>query len=54
MSELELEQRMGINLLVKLGKSGNEIQEMLVQLYGDNAMNKTVVDKWVKCFSGGR
>jgi len=38
MSELELEQRMNIKFLVKLGKSGNKIREMLVQVYGDNAM----------------
>ena len=31
MSELELEQRTNIKFLVKLGKSGNEIREMLVQ-----------------------
>ena len=38
MLELELEQRMNIKFLVKLGKSGNEIREMLVQVYRDNAM----------------
>jgi len=27
---------------------------MLVQVYGDNAMKKTAVYKWVKCFSEGR
>jgi len=43
MSELELEQRMNIKFLVKLGKSGNKIREMLVQVYGDNAMKKTAV-----------
>jgi transposase len=51
MSELELEQQTNIKFLVKLGKSGNEIREMLVQVYGDNAMKKTAVYKWVKCFS---
>jgi len=35
MSELELEQRTNIKFLVKLGKSGNEIREMLVHVYGD-------------------
>ena len=35
MSELELEQRKNIKSIVKLGKSGNEIREMLVQVYGD-------------------
>ena len=38
MSELELEQGMNIKFLVKLGKSGNEIREKLVQVYRDNAM----------------
>ena len=27
---------------------------MLVQVYGDNAMKKTAVQKWVKGFSEGR
>jgi len=54
MSELELEQRMNIKFLVKLGKSGNEIRDMLVQVYRDNAMKKTAVYKWVKRFSEGR
>jgi len=31
MSELELEQQTNIKFLVKLGKSGNEIRETLVQ-----------------------
>jgi hypothetical protein len=51
MSELELEQRTNIKFLYKLGKSGNEIREMLVQVYGDNAVKKTAVYKWVKRFS---
>jgi hypothetical protein len=34
-------------LLVKLGKNGSEIREMLVQVYGDNAMKKTAIYKWV-------
>jgi hypothetical protein len=54
MSELELEQRTNINFLVKFGKSGKEFRQMLVQGYGDNAMKKTAVYRWVKCFSEGR
>jgi len=54
MSELESEQRTNIKLFVKLGKSENEIREMLVQVYGDNAMKKTAVYRWVKRFSEGR
>ena len=54
MWELELEQRTNIKFLVKLGKSGNEIRDTLVQFYGDNAMKKTAVYKWVKRSSEGR
>jgi hypothetical protein len=40
--------------LIKLGKSGSEIREMLVKVYEDNAMKKTAVCKWVTRFSEGR
>jgi hypothetical protein len=43
MLALELEQRTHIKFLVLtslLGKSGSKIREMLVQVYGDNAMRK--------------
>jgi hypothetical protein len=43
-----------IKFLVELGKSGSEIREMLVQVYGDNAMKKTAVYKRVTRFSEGR
>ena len=54
MSELELEQLTNIKFLVKLGKSGKEIREILGQVYGDNVMKKIAVYKWVKRFSEGR
>ena len=54
MSELELEQQTNIKFLVKLGKSGNEIREMSMQVYRDNAMKNTAVYKWVTCFAEGR
>jgi hypothetical protein len=41
-------------LLVKLGKSGSEIREMLVQVCGDNAMKETAVYKWATNFSERR
>jgi hypothetical protein len=41
-------------LLVKLGKSGSKIREMLMQVYGDNAMKKRTVYKWVTRFSERR
>jgi hypothetical protein len=43
-----------LKFLVKLGKSGSEIREMLVQVCGDNAMKKTAIYKWVTRFSEGR
>jgi hypothetical protein len=53
MLELELEQETNIKFLVKLGKSGSKIREMLLQVYED-IMKKTAVYKWVACFSEGR
>ena len=54
MSELELEQRTNIKFLVKLGKGGNEIREMLVQVYGDNDNEGNSSLQWGKYFSEGR
>jgi hypothetical protein len=50
MSELE---ETIIKFLVKLGKSGSEIREILVQVYGDNGMKKTEVYRWVTRFFEG-
>jgi hypothetical protein len=46
--------RTNIKVLVKLGKSGSETREMLVQVYRDNAMNRTAVYKWVTRSSEGK
>ena len=54
MLELELEQQTNIKFLVILGNIGNEIREIILQVYSDNAMKKTAVYKWVKRFSEGR
>jgi hypothetical protein len=43
-----------LELLVKLGKSESKIRDILVQVYGDPAMKKTAVYKWVMRFSEGR
>jgi len=49
MSELKLrKQWKNIKFLVKLGKSGNEIREMLVQVYGDSAMKTSNKQSWRK------
>jgi transposase len=45
---------MNSQFLVKLGKSGSKIREMLMQVYGDNAVTKTAVYMWVTRFSEGR
>ena len=50
----ESNERTNIKFLLKLGKSGNEIRQMLVQVYGGNSMKKTAVYKWVRRFSEGR
>jgi hypothetical protein len=52
-SETDLEQRTSIKFL-KLGKTGNEIREILIQGYGDNATKKTAVYRWVKSFFPGK
>jgi hypothetical protein len=54
MSELELEQLANIKFLIKLGKGGSEMREMLRQVCGDNAIKKTAVYKPVSRFSEGR
>jgi hypothetical protein len=43
-----------LELLVKLVKSGSETRDMLMQVYGDNAMKKTASYRWVTRFSEGR
>jgi hypothetical protein len=54
MLKTESEQQTNITFLVKLGKSGSEIREMFIHIYGDNAMKKTAVYKWVTCLYEGR
>jgi transposase len=54
MLEIELEQRTNIKFLLNFGKSGSEIREIVVQVYGENAMKKKSVYKWVTHFSEGR
>jgi len=54
MLEHLLEQRTKNKFVVKFRKSGKEIREALVKVYGFNAMKKTSVYNWVKHFSEGR
>jgi hypothetical protein len=47
------EQRTNIKFLVKLGKSGREILEMLETVYGESAMKRRTVYKCVDRFKEG-
>jgi len=49
----QLEQRINIKFLVKLGKNGPEIHKMLQQVYGECALKERTVFKWVQCFQEG-
>ena len=50
----KLEQPININFLVKLGKNGPEIHQMLQQVYGECALKERTVFKWVQRFREGR
>jgi hypothetical protein len=50
----QLEQWIKITFLVKLGKSGPEICEMLQQAYGKDALKRSIVFKWVQRYREGR
>lgn len=43
-----------INFLVKLRKTSLQIHEMLNTVYGDSALKKTALFKWIKRFRDGR
>jgi transposase len=47
-------QRTNNKLLAKLGKSGWEILEMLETVYGESAMKRRTVYKWVDRFKEGQ
>ena len=48
------EQRTNIKFLVKLGKNGQEILQMLEMVYGGSAMKRRTVYKWVDRFKEGK
>jgi len=48
------EQRTNIKFLVKLSKNGQEILQMLEMVYGESAMKRRTVYKWVDRFKEGR
>jgi len=56
MSQLELDHRTNIRFLVKLGKSGNEIRELLVKVYIRSntmaALKAIPQNQFQNCFEG--
>jgi RNA-binding protein YhbY len=50
----QLEQRINIKFLVIMGKNGLEINQMLQQVYGEDALKERTVFKWVQHFREGR
>ena len=48
----QLEQRINIKFLVKLGKKGPEIHQMLQQVYGEYGLKERTVFKWVGFWEG--
>jgi len=50
----QLEQRINSTFLVKLGKNGPEIHQMLQQVYGECALKEITVFKWIQRFREGR
>jgi hypothetical protein len=44
----QLVQQINIKFIVKLGKSGPKICQMLQQAYGNDALKRSTVFKWVK------
>jgi len=50
----KLEERINIKFLVKLGKNGPEIHQMLQRVYGECALKERTFFKWVQHFQEGR
>ena len=48
------EQRTNIKFLVKLGKNSQKILQILEMVYGESAMKRRTVYKWVNRFKEGR
>ena len=50
----QLEQKINMKFLVKLGKNGPEIRQMLQQVYGEGALKERTVCQVGPAFSGRR
>ncbi|GBM73034.1 Putative uncharacterized protein FLJ37770 [Araneus ventricosus] len=49
-----MEQRVNIKFCFKLGKTAKETHEMLVKVYGVDAVSKNCVSEWFKRFRDGK
>lgn len=47
-------QKIIIKFPMKLAKTSQEVHKILSTVYGDNALNKKVLFKWIKCFCESR
>ncbi|GBM46699.1 hypothetical protein AVEN_244145-1 [Araneus ventricosus] len=50
----EMEQRVNIKFYFKVGKTATETHEMLVKVYGVDAVSKKCVFEWFKRFRDGK
>ena len=54
MLSANVEQRVNIKFLIKLGKSATETYNLLTEVYGDQCLSRTQVFEWFKKFKEGR
>jgi len=54
MLSANVEQRVNIKFLKKLGKSATETYNLLTKVYGDQCLSRTKVFEWFKKFKEGR
>ena len=54
MLSANVEQRVNIKFLTKLGKSATETYNLLTEVYGDQCLSRTQVFEWFKKFMEGR
>ena len=54
MLSANVEQRVNIKFLIKLGKSATETYNLLTEVYGDQCLSRTQVFEWFKKFTEGR
>ena len=54
MLSANVEQRVNVKFLTKLGKSATETYNLLTEVYGDQCLFRTQVFEWFKKFMEGR